>query len=487
MGEVAPLLLAAIAGLFVSLCAPAAAQRVGRDPSALPGLRRVGIVAPGGAPFAMSAGLRYGVTEPVLDRADVHHQLGMVLGGSYRMKPFLAAALRLDGVYVQHAGGPDSGDAGAITRTRATLRGDFRLDRRWRLGGEGVLRIPAAQDVARAFSNTGADLRALLTHLPSDRRLVLTSLLGLRLDNSADAIGNPAQYSPSDRVVMGAASGTALLTGLGVTYRHRRFDVLAEWSWDLYLGDDSPDASQSPMWLTGGMRYWAGRGLHADVLGAVSPSARPTLDAASPLVVIEPRFWLGVSVGMDLGAAERRRAPRAPVQPAPPPPPPTGGIEGTVRGPEGEAIGGATVSYNGPQGPLQVVADAEGRFELRQVPAGVHELHIEAEDYQPFTTTLEVTPGAVAAPALLLERPLPQGQIRGTVKDYRGHAVRARVTIKPLGKRIRTDAEGSFEVDVPPGDYTVEVRAPGFRRQKRPAKVHDNGVTVVIVDLRKRR
>ena len=37
------------------------------------------------------------------------------------------------------------------------------------------------------------------------------------------------------------------------------------------------------------------------------------------------------------------------------------------------------------------------------------------------------------------------------------------------------------------GDYTVVVTAKGFRSQTRPAKVHDNGVAVVIVDLRKKR
>lgn len=494
-GVAAALTWAGWIALCCSLASPVIAQapspspaaegrRVGNGPDALPSLRRVGIVSPGGPDYALSTGMRYGLLGPVVSHDDVHHQLGAFAAASLRATRAIALAVRFDGQYVAHVGGPDDGDSGGITRTRLAARGGWVLNERLRVGAEGALGLPAAQTVAESVNNVTAELRGLLTYLPDNRRLLVASLLGVRLDGSASAIATADHYTASDRAVLGAASGAALLWGLGLTYRHGSLDVLAEWSWDLYVGHNAPTVGQSPMHLTGGTRLWLDPSYHLDLLGAVSPSARPDVTPGQPLQVLPPRYWVGISLGMRFGA----KAPPK-VAAAPPPEPVAqapGGIEGTVRGPDGEMIANATVSYATPDGPREVVTDEEGHFALSDLPPGVVELQVQADGWQPFTMTVGVDAGATSTPEVLLERPLPQGQIRGTVKDFRGRPVDARVLIKPLGLRVRTDAEGSFEVDVPPGDYTVEVRARGFNKQRRPARVYDNGVTVVIVDLRKR-
>ena len=48
---------------------------------------------------------------------------------------------------------------------------------------------------------------------------------------------------------------------------------------------------------------------------------------------------------------------------------------------------------------------------------------------------------------------------------------------------MKPDADGNFELDVAPGEYTVEISAPGYRPQQRPALVEHNGVTVIVVEL----
>ena len=82
---------------------------------------------------------------------------------------------------------------------------------------------------------------------------------------------------------------------------------------------------------------------------------------------------------------------------------------------------------------------------------------------------------------------MPQGQIRGQISDYGGKPLAASIEVKPLGKRMTANDKGAFEVDVPPGDYRVVVRARGHRTQVRKARVENNGVTVLVVNLQRKR
>ena len=47
-------------------------------------------------------------------------------------------------------------------------------------------------------------------------------------------------------------------------------------------------------------------------------------------------------------------------------------------------------------------------------------------------------------------------------------------------------AEGSFELNLKPGRYTVRLRAYGFNSQNRSVIVNENGVTVLNAELRKK-
>ena len=78
-------------------------------------------------------------------------------------------------------------------------------------------------------------------------------------------------------------------------------------------------------------------------------------------------------------------------------------------------------------------------------------------------------------------------QLRGTVRSFSGKGVRAQITVKPLGEKLRTDAEGYFQLDVPPGVYTVKIQAKGYKAQKRKVTVEENGVSIINVDLRRAR
>jgi hypothetical protein len=61
----------------------------------------------------------------------------------------------------------------------------------------------------------------------------------------------------------------------------------------------------------------------------------------------------------------------------------------------------------------------------------------------------------------------------------------AQIEVLPLGQKVEADAKGAFVLDVPPGSYTVVVRAEGHETQERPAEVEQNGVTILVIDLRR--
>jgi hypothetical protein len=85
------------------------------------------------------------------------------------------------------------------------------------------------------------------------------------------------------------------------------------------------------------------------------------------------------------------------------------------------------------------------------------------------------------------EPPAPAGAIRGLVRDFSGAPVDAEITIEPGAVHARTDEDGLFEVEVPPAEYRVSIRAPGFAPQERTVSVTENEVVILNADLRRAR
>lgn len=110
----------------------------------------------------------------------------------------------------------------------------------------------------------------------------------------------------------------------------------------------------------------------------------------------------------------------------------------------------------------------------------------EAREPAPVETGDAVVAPALPAPAAAAEGGTGTGQIRGNVRAFSGEAVQATITVQPLKLKSATDAEGRFSVDVPPGSYSVRLRAYGYKSQSRAVVVTDNGVTVLNVELGKK-
>lgn len=160
---------------------------------------------------------------------------------------------------------------------------------------------------------------------------------------------------------------------------------------------------------------------------------------------------------------------------------------GRIRAPDDSAIVGAAVTVVSGEVTLTAKTGADGAFSVVGVPLGPARMTVVAEGWGTLSQDVNLDPTVPVELDLRLKRPLPEGQIRGTVRAFNGPPLVATIIVQPLGTKLKSQSDGSFELDVAPGQYTIQVRAPGYRSQERPAVVEENGVTVILIDLRSKR
>jgi hypothetical protein len=322
--------------------------------------------------------------------------------------------------------------------------------------------------------------------------VLVVGRVGFRLDRSAGTVSEPERLSAADRLGLGVSESDAVLLGAGVHVGlGGGAELSGELTWDLLVGDAAPAALESPLRLGLGARYPLATGWTVEGAVEIALSERPML-VPDVLVPVEPRVSVLVRASWRFGGGARagvRGDGEIGVG--------DGGVVGDggkkpdevakdriVRGrlvdPGGAPIAGAVVRAGG----RETTTDAEGRFELA-VPAGTTEVSIEPPlPWAPRTTALGDGPGAeLALGDLPVERETPPGQVRGVVRNLKGTPVAATVRLEPSGETVQAAADGSFQLDVAPGEYDVVIEAPGFRPQKRHVIVEQEGVTVLNVEL----
>jgi len=471
--------------------------RIGYASTGLPGYGRVILPRPTPWLVGIAGSAGYGLTPEVLGVGDSHNRLSGRLGVSLAPIDWLQFALNFDGRLDLHTLGDGTTDDGLVGDPRIFIRAGGDLGGIF-LGGEVVLWLPGAAAPSVAFSATTVDLKAAGgIMINPDFSLALNA--GFRIDNSANAIENQGNdLSESDRISLGLSEWSALLLGVGGAYRFGPAEVWAEWSWDLLVGDGAPDAGASPMRVDLGGRFWVDDAgavqLHAGVGFLVS--SYPDRDMTTgrlPLMPIEPRFRV------DLGATFRFPTPEGEaleeeeeeeeeevVEVVP-----VGAIvSGRVVDADGQPVVGATVSVSPGEGDAldPVTTDADGAFSIPEVPtAPGASVTIAAEGFTEFTQVLNLSAGATVEVRAPLERELPSGQLRGVVQSFGGEPVAATITVSPGDQTITAGEDGSFELDLEPGDYEIVIQADGYREQTRPVHIEERGVTIVNIDLRRGR
>jgi hypothetical protein len=322
---------------------------------------------------------------------------------------------------------------------------------------------------------------------------VFGAFAGFRLDRSAKAAKDAAELRFGDRSALGVSDYNAVLVGLGGGYQVGKTLLFGEASAQLLLG--SPKMSASPIWLTLGARPALSDALALEFGVDVLASARPDVNAVDHLMPIEPRAMLHI------GLRFRTVDPRPPViasdqhedKPVDETKKPDAAAPSkvllTLADDRGQPLRRAKVVLK--QGDAEVTlaeADAApGKYQLEGAKPGPAHLHIEADGFQPIERDIQVGAGAEVKVDVKAEAALPAGQVRGLVRSFRGKPLAASVHVEPTGAEAKTDAQGFFQIDVPPGEYEVVIESPGYEPQRRKAKVDEHGVVIVNADLVQKR
>jgi len=471
---------------FPLLGAPVAAQavEVGAGDRGRPALRRVAVPEAGKAgALAIAADLSAGVTEALADGDAAHERFGARAAAAVDATRWLSFGAWLSGRYDRHPSDALGPDDGFLFQSELSTRLAFRSGALG-YGVEASAWLPGGADIGSSFSALSADGRLLVSG--QGESVVVAGYAGYRLDRSAEAAGDAARLRLGDRSALGASDYDALLAGLGVGFAVGRTLLFGEASAQLLLG--SPQLAASPLWLSVGARRPIGAtGLSAELSLDGLLSARPDA-SGTELFPLEPRVTLNVGLRYRFGEQHAPSAPKAPAPPQPVTPAPVPVVKPTsveleLLDDRGQPLprARAVVTQDGTETPL--VETSPGHYRLDNARPGRAHLRVQAEGFQPIERDIDVRTGTSARVDVRVEQALPAGQVRGLVRSFRGKPLAASIHLEPGGSQTKTDAEGFFQLDVPPGEYEVVIESPGYQPQRRKAKVDQQGVVIVNADL----
>ena len=465
---------------------------VGPTASALPGFHRVGAAALGPENFALAGTAGYGFTESQTGETGSHHRIAGTLGVGLTPTPWLGLALRLDGRYDAHPDDAMGSDNSLVGDPRILLRVGDEVSDGLSLGGQLTLWLPGQDAPSVVFAATSVEAALLATYRSGDFAAGFSG--GYRLDQSAASVEDPDRLRPGDRIALGLSDFDAVVLGLGASYRVGQLEVLGEVTWDVLLGDGAPGPMASPLRAAAGVRYGLSDALSLELMAEATLSERPDVGPGQALVSVEPRVMgnLGLRYVLPLGESPMARE-ADPVTPTVEGPSDgvaaTASLRGRVVDGDGAPLANAQVSLAVGERSFETTSDMDGAYSFENLPAGSGTLTITAEGFEPQTTTVELDGSSpTEASAVQLVREIQAGQLRGLIRSFRGEPiVNARIRVSPGDFEARTDAEGRFEVELPPGAYEVDIAAGGYSDQQRSVEVEENGVTVLNADMRRGR
>ncbi|MBX3234389.1 MAG: carboxypeptidase regulatory-like domain-containing protein [Labilithrix sp.] len=471
------------------------ASFVGAGPAGLPALARVNVAAPR-RPLQITAAASggYGYTEAQPGESGAHHRGFGTLGVGVQPLRFLSGSISLEGRYDKHPDDALGASSTGVGDPRIAARFAEAVSSSVALGGQLGLRVPGAEAPSVRFDASSVDAHALATIAPPGADLAIAFDVGYRFDRSAEVVANPARVRRGDRIALHASDFDAILLGAGASKRVGRLELLGELTWEPLLGSNAPSPLASPFRFGAGTRVQISdpgvtpEGIQAELRAEIGLGRRPGTLPADPLAPLEPR------VAFVLGFRFTRAPARPTAEPAPPPPPPvapppstpppvapvaTGTVRGKITGDRGEPIANAQVGV----GDKSVTTGPDGSFTI-ELPAGKASLTVKATGYEDSVMDVEVVAGAAATASVTAKHTIKPGQLRGLVRAFSGKPLAATIRVEPIGVETKTDADGVFQVDVPPGSYEVVVQAEGFAGQRRRMQVEENGVTILNADLR---
>ncbi|HEY5946458.1 MAG TPA: carboxypeptidase regulatory-like domain-containing protein [Kofleriaceae bacterium] len=446
---------------------------------------------------------------------------------------FLSIGLSLDGRYDKHSGAVGDATMNTMSTTPADddgYVGDPHLIVRLAkgtgstlLGGQLGIWVPGKDAPSVAGSAISIDARVLVS-LPAGPGLLSFSG-GFRLDNSAKSVDDPMRLSLSDRVSLGVSDYNALFAGAQLRIpAGKKAWVAFEGSLDAFIGGP-PDPAAGEVkraelargklifrgGITGGFHITDQFSAIAFLEAAKVPGINDAQidDANIPLVPYEPIFTGGIGVQARFGGpksvaptfTERDCAKHNPPDCPDVKVPIVTEISGTVVDNAGKPVVGAKVSLGLKLSQVNpVVTDEKGAYVFKGVPIGhklgsqptidetAGEITVEVGNMKPGKATVsQLAEGATTAPPITLEPVLPPGQLRGVVRSLPGGKAVAGATVTVTGsqQKATTEADGTFTIDLAPGQYKIKVSKAGLKDQELDVTIDPNGVAIKNIDLQK--
>jgi len=477
-----------LAALLVALPTRAEEPAPGLSARAMPGIVNLGLPAPAPHGFSLGASAGGGWIEPVGQPPVGAGRLTGGFAAAYAPLPALAFGLDLSG----RADFLSTPETNASAEPRLTARAVVLPQGPVRLGFEADVRFVGVAAPSIDWAATSPSLSALVAWVPKPGTWV-GGTLGFHFDRSAEAVPDPSVVSAADRITLGASSWPALRAGLGVSHRldAAPLDLLAEISADFLVFDSPPPLGESPMRLSAGARYHLSPGLALLAAAQVGLSARPATLSGDTLIPIEPRLGGQLALSWTIHPAKKAAPPKEAQKPvvAPPPPPPppvapASPVRGRVVDEAGQGLPDVEVTLEAQGTSRAIRTAADGTFEFPGVDDDAPVVaRASAAGYDP--EAAELVPGRERQVELILRPAVPAGQVRGTIVDMAGHPVAAKITIDPGGLVLQVPADGTFNIELSPGEYRLRAEHPDFAPQGRVIVVVERGVVILNIALTK--
>ena len=176
-------------------------------------------------------------------------------------------------------------------------------------------------------------------------------------------------------------------------------------------------------------------------------------------------------------------------------------VTGTVVDSGGKPVVGAKVSLGLKLSQVNpVVTDAKGTYVFKGVPIGhtvanqptieetAGEITVEVDKMKPGKATVaQLAEGSNTVPPITLEPVLPPGQLRGVVRSLPGGRAVGGATVQVVGsdQKVTTADDGTFTIDLAPGQYKIKVTKAGLRDQELDVTIDPNGVAIKNIDLQR--
>ena len=474
---------------------------------------------PGGVHVATAETLPKGVAEVSLlsglgrrtGLLGSEHKFNRAIGDvafAYGVTDVLSVGLSLDGRYDRHWGLAPSGDDGYVGDPHINVRLAKAVGAN-HFGGQLGVWVPGKDAPSIAGSAISVDARGLVS-IPAGPGL-LSFEAGFRLDNSAKSADNVMRLSLQDRVSLGVSDYNALFGGALLQFPAGKAWVGLEGSLVAFIG--SPPAGNAT--LAEGtllVRGGATVGFHlTPTMSAVAyleAAKVPGITASQvmanniPLIPYEPGLTGGLGIEARFGGPKatyiekdchKHNPPDCPAVKVPL----LADLTGSVVDEAGKPIVGAKVSLTLKNSQVPATAtDASGAWKITGVPVGSSvdnkptveepaiEVAVDVDGKKPGTATVNVTAGgAITVPPIQLEPALPPGQIKGVVRNPAGKPI-AGATITAGDKKTETGADGTFVLDLPPGQYKVTAKT-GSATQELDVTIDPNGVALKEFVLKK--